>query len=267
MKCLTKVLFTTLLFQVPSALAQQVINGRFYPEKEQYLVGEPIIVDFEVVNGSDKVAEIDEDNCPWRSPRQFEVDGAAPKKEAGLFTWCGVPIIASSCLEGVREIPSSEKYVKRLLLDGPFELDSPGRYHIRAKREQEIRSKATGKVLASLKVESEFDLTLQIPKQGELEAAYQPLLNDLHSEDAMVRYLAASAVTQNPPPFTEAQLSHWLTTQYYRLQVLRAWRGWQPQPLGQSCFRCRQRALPNIFGSQQFTRSVRLETRTTVRRC
>jgi hypothetical protein len=69
MKCLTKVLFTGLLFQVPSALAQEIIQGRFYPEKEEYLVGEPIIVDFEVVNGSDKVADIGDGNCSRMSPR------------------------------------------------------------------------------------------------------------------------------------------------------------------------------------------------------
>jgi hypothetical protein len=205
MKCLTKVLFTTLLFQVPSALAQQVIKGRFYPEKEQYLVGEPIIGDFEVVNGSDKVAEIGDGNCSWLYPRQFEVDGAAPKKQAGLFT-CAVQGIAGDCAGTLVEIPAGGKYLKRLLLEGPFELDSPGIYHIRAKREQEIRSKATGEVLASLKVESEFDLTLRTPKEAELEAAYQPLLNDLYSEDVMVRYFAASAVTQNPPPFAEAAI-------------------------------------------------------------
>jgi hypothetical protein len=205
MKCLTKVFYTTLLFQVPSALAQQVINGRFYPEKEQYLVGEPIIVDFEVVNGSDKVAEIGEDNCSWMYPRQFEVDGAAPKKQAGLFT-CAVQGMLSDCLGTLVEIPPDGKHLKRLLLEGPFELDSPGSYHIRAKREQEIRSKATGEVLASLKVESEFDLNLQDPKEGELESAYQPLLNDLHSENLTVRYFAASAVTQNPSPFAEGAI-------------------------------------------------------------
>src|ERR1700732_1107876 len=89
MRFLTKVLFTALLFQVPSALAQQVINGRFYAETEQYLVGEPIIVDFQVVNGSDKVAEIGEDNCSWMDPRQFEVDGAAPKKASRTVHVCG----------------------------------------------------------------------------------------------------------------------------------------------------------------------------------
>jgi hypothetical protein len=36
----------------------QQITGRFYPEKEHYLVGEPIIVNFEVVNGTDKVFEM-----------------------------------------------------------------------------------------------------------------------------------------------------------------------------------------------------------------
>jgi hypothetical protein len=59
MKCLAlaQLVFVVFLLQVACASAQQVI-GRFYPEKVPYLGGEPIIVDFEVVNGTDNVAEI-----------------------------------------------------------------------------------------------------------------------------------------------------------------------------------------------------------------
>jgi hypothetical protein len=80
MKCLAlaQLVFVAFLLQVPCASAQQVV-GRFYPEKVQCLVGEPIIVDFEVVNGTDNVAEISEDNCRRMNPRQFEVDGATPQ--------------------------------------------------------------------------------------------------------------------------------------------------------------------------------------------
>ncbi|HVA17001.1 MAG TPA: HEAT repeat domain-containing protein [Candidatus Dormibacteraeota bacterium] len=192
------------LLQTPCASAQQ-ITGRFYPEKDHYLVGEPVIVDFEVVNGTDKAAEIDNFDCPWMTPRQFEVGNASPKKKIGLFG-CTVQGIAGDCLGSTVEIPAGGKYLKRLLLEGPFELDFPGSYHIRASREQEIRAKGTHQVLADLKVESEFYLTLEAPTESELEAAYGPFFKDLRSNDLAVRYFAASAVTQNPPPFAEAAI-------------------------------------------------------------
>ena len=201
---LAQLAFVVFLLQATCVSAQQV-TGRFYPEKERYLVGEPIIVDFEIVNGTDKVAEVGTGDCSWMDPRQFEVDGASPKRKGRLFT-CTARGIAGSCLGSLVEIPAEGKYLKRLLLEGPFEIDSPGIYHIRAKREQEVRSKATGEVLASLKVESKFDLPVETPEEDELEAAYQPFLNDLNSEDLMVRYFAASAITQNPPPFVEAAI-------------------------------------------------------------
>ncbi|MHB8485085.1 MAG: HEAT repeat domain-containing protein [Candidatus Acidiferrales bacterium] len=204
MKYLARLAFVVFLLPAPCASAQQ-ITGRFYPEKDQYLVGEPVIVDFEVVNGTDKMAEFDDFNCPWLYPRQFEVDNAPPRKEIGLFG-CTAQGIAGDCLGSTVEIPPGGKYLKRLLLEGPFELDFPGSYHIRASREQEIRAKGTHQVLANLKVESEFYLTLEAPTENELEAAYEPFLNDLRSKDLTVRYFAASAVTQNPPPFAEAAI-------------------------------------------------------------
>lgn len=204
MKYLAQLVLVVFLLQVPCASAQQ-ITGRFYPEKDQYWVGEPVIVDFEVVNGSDKVAEIDDFNCPWMNPRQFEVGNASPKKKIGLFG-CTVLGIAGDCAGSIVEIPAGGKYLKRLLLEGPFELDFPGSYHIRASREQEIRAKGTHQILANLKVESEFYLTLEAPTESELEVAYEPFFKDLRSNDLAVRYFAASAVTQNPPPFAEAAI-------------------------------------------------------------
>lgn len=204
MKYIARLVFVVFLLQVPCASAQQV-TGHFYPEKQQYLVGEPVIVDFEVVNGTNKVAEIGDFNCPWMNPHQFEVDNAPPKRKIELFG-CTPQAIAGDCAGSIVEIPAGRKYLKRLLLEGPFELDFPGSYHIRASREQEIRAKGTHQVLADLKVESEFYLTLEPPTENELEAAYEPFLADLRSNDLAVRYFAASAVTQNPPPFAEAEI-------------------------------------------------------------
>jgi hypothetical protein len=198
-------LLAVFLLNAPCTSAQQLITGRFYAEKQEYSVGEPIIVDFEVVNGSNETAEIDMDNCAWLFHQQFEVDGAAPKKTTSIFA-CGRQGIAGDCLGSTREIPVSGRYLKRWLLDGPFELDSPGTYRIRAQVEHEIHRKDSTEILDDLRIESEFDVTLHAPQDGELESAYRPFLNDLNNKDVMVRSFAASAIIQHPPPFAEAAI-------------------------------------------------------------
>ena len=114
--------------------------------------------------------------------------------------------MGGSCLIVTRQIPAGQTYQKRFLLEGPFELASAGTYHVRATRKQAVGSVETNVLPISVDVQSEFDITLRVPEEGELEAAYQPLLNDLASRDLMVRYLAASAVTQNPPRFAEVPI-------------------------------------------------------------
>jgi len=201
-KLLTKVAFVFLLAHVNQVSAQQ-ITGRFRPEKEHYLVGEPIFIVFEVVNSTARTVEIAEDNCSsFHQP--FKVDSAPTKKQFSLFGCQGG--FGGSCAGSWHEVLPGTIYQKRFLLEGPFQLDQPGIYHIRANRDEEIRSKETNEVVVALNVQSEFDVDLRLPQEGELKAAYQPLLNDLQSRDVMVRSLAASAVTQNPPQFTETAI-------------------------------------------------------------
>jgi len=205
MKCLpTALIVTAILAHVPCTRAKQVFTARYYPERHNYLVGEPIIVDLEVVNHSDTIGEISESDCAW-TPGPFEVEGAPPKKEYVPFS-CGPKAIAGSCLIGASEIPAQGKYLKRLLLDGPFVLDSPGTYHVRATSEQDISRPGSSEVLARLHIDSEFELTLRAPQAAELEAAYKPFLADLKSRDPSIRYFAASAIAENPPHFAEATI-------------------------------------------------------------
>jgi hypothetical protein len=200
------ILWAALFAYAPYATAQQVIKGRYYPEKREYLVGEPIIVDFEVVNHSHEVGEIAESSCDGLGPGPFEVDGATRKKEPAPFG-CGPHAISIDCLIGGSEILSGGKYIKRLFLNGPFALDSPGTYRIRATSEQSIGRSGSKEVLAHLRVESQFEVTLRAPQEGELEAAYKRFFDDSKSRDASIRYFAAAAITQNPPRFAEAAIS------------------------------------------------------------
>jgi hypothetical protein len=191
--------FIVFLAYLPRCSAQQ-ITGRFYPEKRDYLVGEPIIVVFEMVNSTSDTLQIGEGGC-YEMSDQFHVDNAASKKKFTLFGCIGG--MAGSCMSSTRDISTGGRYEQRLLLEGNFELNSPGSYHIRARREQKITRKGVNGLGLDLKVDSQFDVLLHEPTEGSLEAAYQPLLNDLNSRDYTARSLAARAITQNPPRFAE----------------------------------------------------------------
>jgi len=199
---LAKLSFVFVLAWAPHTSAQQII-GRFYPEKQQYLVGEPIIVVFEIVNKSPRAIEIAESDCPSR--HQFEVDNAPPRQKMELYG-CGRKPISLDCMIGSREIPAGGRSQERVLLEGEFELDSPGKYHVRTMFEQTVHGNENNEIVADLKVDSEFDVRLRAPNPGELETAYKPFLHDLRSRDIMVKSLAASAVNQNPPLFAETAL-------------------------------------------------------------
>ncbi len=196
-----KLLVFIFLFGGVSHLSAQQITGRFYPEKQRYLVGEPIVVIFEIVNNSGKAVKVGDENCASLNPDQFEVDNAPAKRAIKLYG-CGTMGMAGNCLGSLREIPAGGEYRKRFLLEGSFELDSPGTYHIRAKRKQ-IETNGIG---VNLDVASEFDIELRTPNPGELEVAYQPFLDDLHSRNIVVQSFAARAVSQNPPSFAEGAL-------------------------------------------------------------
>jgi hypothetical protein len=199
------ILVGAFLMHAPRGAAQQGFTGRYYPEKHVYLVGEPIIIDFEVTNHTQRVGLIGESGCDI-GPGPFGVRGAVRKKEPEPFG-CGPHSTLMDCLVGASEIPPGRKYVKRLFLNGPFVLDSPGTYQVHAKSEENITSPGSEEVLAALHVESEFEVTLRAPKEGELEAAYKPFFDDLKGGDFSIRYFGASAILQNPPLFAEAAIS------------------------------------------------------------
>jgi len=188
------------LINVPHASAQQ-ITGRYYPEKTDYLVGEPIVVIFEVENAGSATVQIGESSCSELNTGQFVVDHATPKRKFALFGCAGGT--GGSCGGTIRNIPPGGKYQQRLLLEGNFELDSLGTYHIRAKRDQRITLKGVTESVSNLNVDSDFTVVLRSPTEDNLEKAYQPFIDDLHSRDFGTRLFAVRVVTQNPPPFAE----------------------------------------------------------------
>jgi hypothetical protein len=179
----------------------QQITGKIRPEKQVYLVGEPVFVVLDIANNESRPLWISE-SCRWLDTR-FEANTAPqPRREVSLFG-CGGGT-AGSCGSGVAQILPGTHYQKRYLLDGAFLLNSPGVYPIRAWHKVVVYARGTGfRVIASQELISDFRLKLIEPTGNELGSAYEPVLRDLDNKDGFKRSLALAAVVQHPPLFLE----------------------------------------------------------------
>jgi|HubBroStandDraft_1064217.scaffolds.fasta_scaffold01670_14 hypothetical protein len=193
---------TLLLVVAPTTFAQD-ITARFYPEKQEYLVGEPVIIVLEVVNNSSNDIEVDDGHCYWIDPEQFQIADAPSRKEVSL-SGCPSGGSGGSCVAATRKTAAGARFEQRFLLAGAFDLSQPGTYHVKALRHVNIYGGGrSDDVITTVDAQSSFEILLRQPKQGELEAAYQPFLTDINGTDEERKTLAMSALTQNPPQFLE----------------------------------------------------------------
>ncbi len=142
-------------------------------------------------------------SCAWLDTRFEAPTAPTPHRGASLFGCTGGGV-AGSCGGSAKEIRPGEHYTRRYLLEGPFRLDAPGVYPIRAWHKVDIYAGETGfQVVASQEVVSQFDLTLIGGSEEGLASVYAPMLRDLKSPDPETSWLARSAVVQNPPRLLE----------------------------------------------------------------
>jgi len=207
MRGVTKLVPLLLLIAAPAAFAQD-ITARFYPEKQEYVIGEPILVILEIRNNTSGAIEAGEDGCDWMHPDQFQVTNAPRVHEIGLFGCAPFGGIAGDCLSGAQKIPARGILQKRFLLNArnsaQFDLSLPGTYHLTARRTVTIYGKGGFRdVIENIPAENEFDITVREPEPGELQGLYQRFVKELSSHDYQAKWLAAEALTQNPPRFLE----------------------------------------------------------------
>ena len=168
---------------LPLAWAGQV-QADFLPEKQKYLVGEPVFVQLHVKNEGSQPICISE-SCVWLDTR-FEIP-AAPKPPSRPSSFgCTPGGTAGSCAGGSKEIRPGEEHTRRYLLDGPFRLDAPCVYAIRAWHKVDTYPDETSyRIVASQEVTLEFELTFIEGSDEELASVYAPILRDLNSPDSL----------------------------------------------------------------------------------
>jgi hypothetical protein len=188
---------------IAASLAQaQPISGRFYPEKKEYIAGEPIFVILELTNSKSAPpiqAAIGE--C-WINTRF--VAPTAPRVDGITLYGCSGDGVAGDCGRTLVRLLPGELRKIRLLVKGPFRLDSPGVYPIRVWHTIDIYpdNEISQRPVAQ-EFKAAFEVALMAGDQAKLTAAYAPVLRDLRSSNDAAKFAAIAAITQYSPAFLE----------------------------------------------------------------
>ena len=185
----------------------QTLSGRFFPEKQTYLVGEPVFVDFEIVNAGDQTTWIDSrmgEPCIERDPIQVvgaKYQGFGSDTSFGCFGG-----VAGSCMSNPIELKPNEKHIERIFLSPRFLLDHAGTYDVQARRLVPLYPQGTWtpeKGAPKMDFSSDFPITLVAGSEDELKAAFQPYVEEANSPDKSGKWQAIWAINEMAPPFLE----------------------------------------------------------------
>jgi len=210
-KACSEMIFAMLVGFVPPVFAQnQALVGRFFPEKQKYLVGEPVFVDFEIDNTSEQPVWIDgRMGQPCIEPDPIVVVGAKYHGFGSDNTLGCFGGVAGSCTSSDIELKGGESHRERIFLSALYRLDHAGVYQLNARRRVPVNFE--GQTLAgplaqpqsSEDFASDFQITLVTGSEEELREVFQPYVSGMDSSDSLVQSEAIGVITEMAPPFLE----------------------------------------------------------------
>ena len=195
-----------------ATLSAQDVEARFATDKTDYLAGEPLFVTLTITNKGGAPVWIDfkfSDAPMFCENFTLEVPGA----EAPAHWGCGY---AGSLREQFKEIPPSGSIAVRRLLNKQFRLQRTGAYAIHAHTSLVVRNQDLfgSPPIEQFEVTDALRVVLQTSNEGQLKAAFQPLVEDLSSADEMKQGEAATAITVLAPPFLQDVLIEMTNSKY-----------------------------------------------------
>ena len=183
----------------PGGVCAQGLTGRFYPEKETYLLGEPVFIVYQVKNEGEKSVRWGSGSFygPCTGGFTFEVPGVVlqPAWQPSCHA------ISGSCLESVGELGPGQESIQHFLLNERFDFKEPGEYDVTARTPAPVQPDSDP--LEEEEFKSSFRITLVRGDPAELQAAFQPYVQRLKKDDTLQAREAAVAVTKLAPPFLE----------------------------------------------------------------
>jgi hypothetical protein len=160
------------------------LEARFYPEKETYILGEPIFLNIEVVNNMQKPVTLDNGfgKCEDRyDGGKTKMPGAKRRFPTPLVASCYGGGWGGGCAKGSFTLQSGAKQVEKLFLTALFSIDSPGTYKVQARRRIEIYADESSHFNATgwLEVASDFDISVVPGTDEQLRKAFERYVQDL----------------------------------------------------------------------------------------
>lgn len=209
----------------PRSVWGQHLAGHFTLEKQRYLLGEPIYIDYELTNTGDETAQWMNGNpYSFCGGFQFDIQGLVKNDSKGGCSGA----IGGSCIVGNDLLKPGKTLKVRLILDDWFSFTKPGKYSLHATHSVGYGPETPETMVTppkfNEKSESQLELNIEVAEtQGELEAIFRPILTELSSKDEMVRIEAQRAISDAAPPFMEQTILEMARSQsrYMALQGLR----------------------------------------------
>jgi hypothetical protein len=172
----------------------QELQGRFYAEKDSYILGEPVIFNVEITNTSKDIAYVNAKN-PGRclDTYEFSIHGSGPLCVAH---W------APECQDEEETINPGESYKGQWPLESWYQFEKEGKYDVTATRHIPVRS--TKGDITDFSFTSRFELNIKPADPMIVQNTLQDFEQKLHSPDPEVRHSALDVLATTAPSYFEA---------------------------------------------------------------
>jgi hypothetical protein len=179
------------LFQVYVLLGADTsaLQSRIYPEKETYLLGEPIFLNIEIVNNGSKPVEFDNSygRCGDMLGGGMTIEGTGasrrPLKAMGPSCNYGGMGGGFNCGNPIAALQPGEKSAGLLFLNRSFSIDSPGTYKAKIRRGITIFGENHFPA-GSIQAEADLEIKVVQGTESQLKAIFKKILEDYPMSDA-----------------------------------------------------------------------------------
>jgi hypothetical protein len=192
----------SLLFVLAGGASAQV-EGRLYLDRANYLVGEPVYLNFELTNkGSEPIQFSSGNSYSFCGGYEIHVSRGAPIPNESCMDGFGGSCIGVAWVVAPREIRKD-----KVLVNYEHDLSKPGLYSVHASRTlsygpptESWPNKANE---VEFKIEAEFQIQVDVGDDATLVPMFQPFVADLSSKDEERQREAARVIGSLAPPFLE----------------------------------------------------------------
>lgn len=205
------------LIFVPYVCQSQSLVARIVPEKNTFLLGEPIYLILEVENAGQQTVAIDSRfgyPCGFDTIEILGFKQKIPGIQFGESCFGGY---AGSCGSSLLELKPGKALIQRILLNLLFSLDHPGSYEVRGKRRIPVFANTTYPI-STLEAEANFAIAVRLGNENQLKEAFGKYVQELDRADESIQFNAVQAITATAPRFLEhvilriADMPNWAAT-------------------------------------------------------